>query len=64
MLITTRQGASVVLVPVCICAPGNIHILFALLCTSGPSLNILIKLMSIVAVVLAGTGKLSETGLL
>ena len=32
--------------------------------TSGPSLNILIKLMSIVAVVLAGTGKLSETGLL
>ncbi|DAC28312.1 MAG TPA: sodium-translocating pyrophosphatase, partial [Candidatus Poseidoniales archaeon] len=32
--------------------------------TSGPSLNILIKLMSIVAVVLAGTGKLSDTGLL
>ena len=32
--------------------------------TSGPSLNILIKLMSIVAVVLAGTGRLSETGLL
>tara|TARA_B100000900_G_scaffold68775_1_gene53996 strand:- start:520 stop:2586 length:2067 start_codon:yes stop_codon:yes gene_type:complete len=32
--------------------------------TSGPSLNILIKLMSIVAVVLAGTGKLSENGLL
>jgi len=32
--------------------------------TSGPSLNILIKLMSIVAVVLAGTGKLSQTGLL
>ena len=32
--------------------------------TSGPSLNILIKLMSIVAVVMAGTGKLSETGLL
>ena len=32
--------------------------------TSGPSLNILIKLMSIVAVVLAGTGKLTETGLL
>ena len=32
--------------------------------TSGPSLNILIKLMSIVAVVLAGTGKLKETGLL
>ena len=32
--------------------------------TSGPSLNILIKLMSIVAVVLAGTGKLSATGLL
>ena len=32
--------------------------------TSGPSLNILIKLMSIVAVVLAGTGKLSEKGLL
>ena len=32
--------------------------------TSGPSLNILIKLMAIVAVVLAGTGKLSETGLL
>jgi K(+)-stimulated pyrophosphate-energized sodium pump len=32
--------------------------------TSGPSLNILIKLMSIVAVVMAGTGKLSENGLL
>ena len=32
--------------------------------TSGPSLNILIKLMSIVAVVLAGTGKLKENGLL
>jgi K(+)-stimulated pyrophosphate-energized sodium pump len=32
--------------------------------TSGPSLNILIKLMSIVAVVLAGTGKLTESGLL
>ena len=32
--------------------------------TSGPSLNILIKLMSIVAVVLAGTGKVSENGLL
>ncbi|MBL6889219.1 MAG: sodium-translocating pyrophosphatase [Candidatus Poseidoniaceae archaeon] len=32
--------------------------------TSGPSLNILIKLMSIVAVVMAGTGKLSEKGLL
>ena len=32
--------------------------------TSGPSLNILIKLMAIVAVVLAGTGKLSDTGLL
>ena len=32
--------------------------------TSGPSLNILIKLMSIVAVVLAGTGELSKTGLL
>jgi K(+)-stimulated pyrophosphate-energized sodium pump len=32
--------------------------------TSGPSLNILIKLMSIVAVVLAGTGKLNENGLL
>ena len=32
--------------------------------TSGPSLNILIKLMSIVAVVFAGTGKLTETGLL
>ena len=32
--------------------------------TSGPSLNILIKLMSIVAVVLAGTGKLTENGLL
>ncbi|MCH1443032.1 MAG: sodium-translocating pyrophosphatase [Candidatus Poseidoniaceae archaeon] len=32
--------------------------------TSGPSLNILIKLMSIVAVVMAGTGKLTETGLL
>jgi K(+)-stimulated pyrophosphate-energized sodium pump len=32
--------------------------------TSGPSLNILIKLMSIVAVVLAGTGKLTGTGLL
>jgi len=32
--------------------------------TSGPSLNILIKLMSIVAVVLAGTGKLTEHGLL
>jgi K(+)-stimulated pyrophosphate-energized sodium pump len=32
--------------------------------TSGPSLNILIKLMSIVAVVLAGTGELTQTGLL
>ena len=32
--------------------------------TSGPSLNILIKLMSIVAVVLAGTGELSQNGLL
>ena len=32
--------------------------------TSGPSLNILIKLMSIVAVVLAGTNKLTEKGLL
>jgi len=32
--------------------------------TSGPSLNILIKLMAIVAVVLAGTGRLSQTGLL
>jgi K(+)-stimulated pyrophosphate-energized sodium pump len=32
--------------------------------TSGPSLNILIKLMSIVAVVLAGTGELSQSGLL
>ena len=32
--------------------------------TSGPSLNILIKLMSIVAVVLAGTGELSKNGLL
>ena len=32
--------------------------------TSGPSLNILIKLMSIVAVVLAGTGKLTSDGLL
>ena len=32
--------------------------------TSGPSLNILIKLMSIVAVVFAGTGKLTDTGLL
>jgi len=32
--------------------------------TSGPSLNILIKLMSIVAVVLAGTGKLTDNGLL
>ena len=32
--------------------------------TSGPSLNILIKLMSIVAVVLAGTGKLTSSGLL
>ncbi len=32
--------------------------------TSGPSLNILIKLMSIVAVVLAGTGKLTANGLL
>ena len=32
--------------------------------TSGPSLNILIKLMSIVAVVLAGTGQLSQNGLL
>ena len=32
--------------------------------TSGPSLNILIKLMSIVAVVMAGTGKLTENGLL
>ena len=31
--------------------------------TSGPSLNILIKLMSIVAVVLAGTGKLTAGGL-
>jgi len=31
--------------------------------TSGPSLNILIKLMSIVAVVLAGTGTLTSTGL-
>jgi K(+)-stimulated pyrophosphate-energized sodium pump len=30
--------------------------------TSGPSLNILIKLMSIVAVVLAGTGKLTAAG--
>ena len=30
--------------------------------TSGPSLNILIKLMSIVAVVLAGTGELTEGG--
>tara|TARA_B100000941_G_C28507478_1_gene558278 strand:+ start:724 stop:2823 length:2100 start_codon:yes stop_codon:yes gene_type:complete len=32
--------------------------------TSGPSLNILIKLMSIVAVVLAGTGELTKNGLL
>jgi K(+)-stimulated pyrophosphate-energized sodium pump len=32
--------------------------------TSGPSLNILIKLMAIVAVVLAGTGKLTQNGLL
>ncbi len=32
--------------------------------TSGPSLNILIKLMSIVAVVLAGTGELTSGGLL
>ena len=32
--------------------------------TSGPSLNILIKLMSIVAVVLAGTGQLNAEGLL
>ena len=32
--------------------------------TSGPSLNILIKLMSIVAVVLAGTGELTAGGLL
>ena len=32
--------------------------------TSGPSLNILIKLMSIVAVVLAGTGQLTQSGLL
>ena len=32
--------------------------------TSGPSLNILIKLMSIVAVVLAGTGELTSDGLL
>jgi K(+)-stimulated pyrophosphate-energized sodium pump len=32
--------------------------------TSGPSLNILIKLMSIVAVVLAGTDKLKQNGLL
>ncbi len=32
--------------------------------TSGPSLNILIKLMSIVAVVLAGTDKLNQNGLL
>jgi K(+)-stimulated pyrophosphate-energized sodium pump len=32
--------------------------------TSGPSLNILIKLMSIVAVVLAGTGELTQNGLL
>ena len=32
--------------------------------TSGPSLNILIKLMSIVAVVLAGTDQLSQKGLL
>ena len=32
--------------------------------TSGPSLNILIKLMSIVAVVLAGTGELNAEGLL
>jgi len=32
--------------------------------TSGPSLNILIKLMSIVAVVLAGTGQLTQNGLL
>ncbi len=31
--------------------------------TSGPSLNILIKLMSIVAVVMAGTGLLTTTGL-
>ena len=32
--------------------------------TSGPSLNILIKLMSIVAVVFAGTGELTKNGLL
>ena len=32
--------------------------------TSGPSLNILIKLMSIVAVVLAGTDRLTQNGLL
>jgi len=32
--------------------------------TSGPSLNILIKLMSIVAVVLAGAGKMNQNGLL
>ena len=32
--------------------------------TSGPSLNILIKLMSIVAVVLAGTGELTQNGIL
>ena len=32
--------------------------------TSGPSLNILIKLMSIVAVVLAGAGKMTQNGLL
>ena len=32
--------------------------------TSGPSLNILIKLMSIVAVVLAGTGELTKNGIL
>ena len=32
--------------------------------TSGPSLNILIKLMSIVAVVLAGTGELTTDGLI
>ena len=32
--------------------------------TSGPSLNILIKLMSIVAVVLAGADVLTQNGLL
>ncbi|MDA0925853.1 MAG: sodium-translocating pyrophosphatase, partial [archaeon] len=32
--------------------------------TSGPSLNILIKLMSIVAVVLAGAGRMNQNGLL